>query len=88
MEKSEFRDRIVPILYAVVITLYVGWMSSWFFGDMSYRIYLVCGAVLFITSFFLVHIYYKVRSIEDKLNEKRSKKRRSVNKDGRSRKKD
>jgi hypothetical protein len=74
--------RLVAVLYAFGITLYISFMSGFFSSLIEPRVYLICCAILFIVSFFSVHIYYKVEAIEDKLNKKRR-----VNKHGRTRKK-
>ena len=80
--------RLVAALYAIGITLYINFMAGVFSKSVEYNLWFVCCAVLFLVSFFSVHIYYKIEAIEDKLFKKRNtSKRRSVNKDGRSRKK-
>lgn len=80
------KNRLVAAGFAVGVTIYAGLITTMFFRDTCDRTYLMSGATLFMTAFFMATIYLMIKKPVKKASTKKSKRRSDI-KDGRSRKK-
>jgi hypothetical protein len=67
MKDDNIKDRIIAALFAMCMTAYVAIVAVTMFDDMMQSIFIICGGILFMTSFAFVHVYFKLKYLEKRI---------------------